>query len=446
MIASSVGTVTKLINNTIPGRVNGIEHEDDVIKSTVKELMNRYPRLSRLPETKQITFRTSLKEMTIVNFAEFKDPFGLDWLIIATQSYKELYGKMLNANIIAGCVSIFSLIFSVSLAMVLGMAITRPLTALSNQLVLLANMEIDGLDRSLSSLYEFSKMETALVRMKEGLNNFQKYVPGELVGYILRSGDSVELGVGYRELTVLFCDIAGFTNISESISPFILVEILQEFFTRANRAIAGTEGTVDKYIGDCVMAFWNCPRRIMDHEAKAVEAALDLASQLREMNQIWSRKGYPHIKTRTGINTARVLVGNVGAPTRMNFTALGDGVNIASRLEAINNNYKTSLIIGESTYRSDMVKQMFGCRWLDYVVLKGKENPVHIYEVINFETHLTQSEISSIQLHADMQMSLMEGDINRVKELAQCSDHHSARLLTRRLAESDTLYRTQTTK
>ena len=128
------------------------------------------------------------------------------------------------------------------------------------------------------------------------------------------------------------------------------------------------------------MALFNAPTAVVDHEYKATSAALKMHDSLQQLNSEWSQKGYPHVGIRVGINTATCLIGNVGSEQRVNYTALGDGVNIASRLEGLNKHFNTRTMIGPMTY--EKVKDQFACRWVSYVVLKGKSSAIHAYEVM----------------------------------------------------------------
>src|SRR5262249_2320593 len=152
-----------------------------------------------------------------------------------------------------------------------------------------------------------------------------------------------------REITTLFSDIAGFTTLSEQMEPDVLVATLGEYFDRMSREILEKHGTVDKYIGDAVMAFWGAPRPQEAHPLLACRAALAIREGLRDMQRRLAAEDRPTIEARIGINTGVALVGNIGSPSRLNYTAMGDAVNLASRLEGLNKVYGTTIVVGETT-------------------------------------------------------------------------------------------------
>lgn len=208
---------------------------------------------------------------------------------------------------------------------------------------------------------------------------------------------SVELKVETRNISVLFCDIIGFTRITETTEPNEMVKFLGDFFTIMSKIIMDHNGTVDKYIGDAIMAFWNAPSEVPNHEITSVECALKCMKSISEFNEKWAHSNIPQINIRIGINTANCLVGNIGSPHRMNYTAVGDGVNIAARLEPLNNLYGTNLMIGEATF--EKVKSKYLCRWLDLVCVKGKSKPINVYEVIGTSDEASPEALQECAIH-----------------------------------------------
>jgi hypothetical protein len=188
------------------------------------------------------------------------------------------------------------------------------------------------------------------------------------------------------------------------------------------------------------MALFNAPDLVSHHQVCAVSAAVEMKRKLCDLNVAWSEQKLPLIQIRTGINTAMCLVGNVGSEQRMNYTALGDGVNIASRCESLNKRYGTDIIITESTYSS--VNHKFLCRWLSYVCLQGKTNPIHVYEVLCPLDEATDEQIRLCSLHGDIKYAIEKCDVTRAKhtcaELLQIDPHNiSARELLDRLEEAN---------
>jgi adenylate cyclase len=209
---------------------------------------------------------------------------------------------------------------------------------------------------------------------------FRNYVPFELVDEISKHPEQLLSMEGEsREMTILFSDVRGFTTISEGLDPKVLSLLMNEFLTPLSRVISKHEGKVDKYIGDCVMAFWGAPKPQPNHARNAILAGIDMQKTLRELQPHFKAKGWPEIHVGVGINSGRVSVGNMGSEVRVAYTVMGDAVNLASRLESITKQYGVGIIVGESTRHA---VPEFVYRELDQVRVVGKDKPVAIYEPI----------------------------------------------------------------
>ncbi len=180
---------------------------------------------------------------------------------------------------------------------------------------------------------------------------------------------------------MLFSDIRGFTSLSERMSPEALVSLLNEYLSPMTQIVMNERGTLDKYIGDALMAIFGAPLNVPDHPRRACQAALQMIEELRRLSPKWKEKGWPHISIGVGINTGEAIVGNMGANMRFDYTAIGDAVNLASRLEGLNKLYGTQIIISKSTL-DGIDPSQFLVRELDLVRVKGKEKPVSIFELI----------------------------------------------------------------
>jgi adenylate cyclase len=213
-------------------------------------------------------------------------------------------------------------------------------------------------------------------------SRFQQYVPPEVVRRLLDDPERVK--PRKSEITVLFSDIRGFTSISESLDAQELADLLNGYLTEMTRIVFRYQGTLDKYIGDAVMGFWGAPYEEPDHATRACNAALSMLARLAELQKDWRAQGQPVLDIGIGLNTGVASVGNMGSSMRLAYTAMGDAVNLASRLEGLNKEYGTRIIISESTYKvlqSDRVL----VRELDMIRVKGKLLPVTIYEVLDAE-------------------------------------------------------------
>jgi adenylate cyclase len=208
---------------------------------------------------------------------------------------------------------------------------------------------------------------------------FTYYVSSSVVNEMLKHPEKLKLGGDRKELTVLFSDIRGFTSIAEGLTPEELVHLLNEYLTVMTDTIFKYDGTLDKYIGDAIMAIYGAPLDVSDHPAKACRSALEMMAKLKNLNQKWISESKKPIDIGIGINTGPMMVGNMGSLQRFDFTVMGDSVNLSSRLEGANKNYKTNIIISEFTY--EHVKDEFTCMELDSVRVKGKTKPVKIYNL-----------------------------------------------------------------
>jgi len=213
---------------------------------------------------------------------------------------------------------------------------------------------------------------------------FSQYLSPTVIEEIMEHPEKLQLGGEKREVTVMFSDIRGFTSLSEKLEPEQITNILNEYFTPMSEIIFRHNGTLDKYIGDAIMAFFGAPIPAEDHERLACKAALDMIKSLEELKEMWRAKNMPpfiqELRIGIGINSGPVVVGNMGSESRFDYTIIGDNVNLASRLEGINKFYGTSIVISENTYRK--VKDEFICMELDYIKVAGKSIPIRIYELI----------------------------------------------------------------
>jgi adenylate cyclase len=209
---------------------------------------------------------------------------------------------------------------------------------------------------------------------------FQQYVPSAVVQELIRQPELLTLGGEEREATILFCDVKGFSRVAEGLSPGELVTLLNEYLTAMTDVIVGNGGVIDKYLGDALMAEFGVPVPLPDHAVRACRAALGMRDELRRLRGEWKRRGMPALYSRTGINTGRVLVGNLGSFRMMDYTCMGDHVNLASRLEGVNKQYGTEILVSEFTWAA--VRDHVHGREIDRVRVVGREHPVAIHEIV----------------------------------------------------------------
>lgn len=206
---------------------------------------------------------------------------------------------------------------------------------------------------------------------------FGHYVSSAVIEQMLAHPERLRLGGERREITVLFSDLAGFTSISEKMQPEEVAEMLNLYLTEMGRIILDHGGTLDKFIGDAVMAFWGAPLPDTDHALHACQSALKMQQAMEALNKTLQRKGMGALSMRIGIHTGSAVVGNMGSVERFDYTAIGDTVNLASRLEGANKLYGTGILLSQATV--DALQGSIGCRLVDKVCVKGKREPIEIY-------------------------------------------------------------------
>lgn len=210
---------------------------------------------------------------------------------------------------------------------------------------------------------------------------FSKFVSKAVVDDLLKHPEKLKLGGEKKILTVLFSDIRGFTTLSEKLTPEELVEHLNVYLQSMTDVVFKYFGTLDKYVGDEIMAFWGAPIPQDDHALLACRAALEMMTELHLMNSKWEKENKPTLDIGIGLNSGDMVVGNMGSTSRMDYTLMGDNVNLGARLEGTNKVYGTKVIISEFTY--ELVKENIIARELDLIRVKGKELPVKIYELVD---------------------------------------------------------------
>ena len=212
---------------------------------------------------------------------------------------------------------------------------------------------------------------------------FTHYLSSSVVNELLKHPEKLKLGGDRKDLSVLFSDIRGFTTIAEGLTPEEVVHLLNEYLTVMTDIVIKNNGLLDKYMGDAIMALYGAPLDLPDHPSRACHSALEMMTELEKLNQKWVAEGKHPIDIGIGINTGPMIVGNMGSVERFDFTAMGDSVNLGSRLEGVNKSYKTNIIISEFTF--ERVKNEFTCMELDAVRVKGKKRPVKIYSLVGYK-------------------------------------------------------------
>jgi adenylate cyclase len=252
-----------------------------------------------------------------------------------------------------------------------------PVARIAGDLAHIERFELEAVPHRPSRLVEIDRLSTALVRMATGLADFAKFIPTELVRRLVASGMRAEPGGERKELTVLFADLAGFTSLSERLSDRV-VPLVGQYLELASQAVEAEGGTVDKFIGDAIMAFWGAPAADPDHALHACRAALGIVAGMHAADA----RGEPlgELRVRIGLHTGLAIVGNVGSTRRLNYTALGDTVNLASRLEGVNKVYGTTILLSAVTAAA--AGPAIVTREIDTVAVYGRSEGVRLFELL----------------------------------------------------------------
>jgi adenylate cyclase len=320
----------------------------------------------------------------VASFKKFPEPFPMPWkiaVIVPEDDFTggakdEMVGMLLISSVVLG--------LGVLLAFTISRGITSPVKLIAEATGRIKNFNLEEKIHIRSRMKEIQSMSDAIASMQTGLHAFRRYVPAELVRQLISTGEGAQLGGQKKNLTVFFSDISGFTSIAELMSPEKLMLHLSEYFDELTQILSRHGATVDKYIGDAVMAFWGAPVRADDHAIRACEASLACQEKIAELNQKWTTDGKSAFFTRIGISTGETVVGNVGSTERMNYTAMGDNVNMANRLEEANKLYGTGIIVSRQTYEAASEKFLF--RPLGLIAVRGKSEEQAIYELIGKRT------------------------------------------------------------
>jgi adenylate cyclase len=266
----------------------------------------------------------------------------------------------------------------------MSVRIARPLEQLAREVNDIEQLKLrDDVSLERSFFFEIDQLTTSIDRMRKAISAFSAFVPVDLVRGLLKSGQKLELGGRSRFLTIMFCDLESFSTLSENSPSQQLLLRVSKYLEISTRCINEEMGTVDKFIGDGVMAFWGAPNTLEDHAYKACAAALKIQEAMDDMNKEWESEGLPPLNVRIGIHSDIVLVGNIGSLERMSYTVMGDGVNVAARLEGINKELGTRICISKTVARE--AGERLKLRALNEVTVKGRKSTVEVYELLGLE-------------------------------------------------------------
>lgn len=288
-----------------------------------------------------------------------------------------------DVQFISGLI-LFILLASTVLSLALAQSISRPLASLASQFERFGRLELDLLEQPASTIKEVRQLSRSSQSMALGLRSFLKYVPASLVRQLVAGDEEAHLGGEERDLTIMFVDIAGFTQLSENLAPTELVELLGSINEMLAREIESRGGTLDKFLGDGLMAFWGAPDLLPGHARAACDSALAIIERLDGFNAQRRAAQLPELRIRIGLASGSAVVGNFGSSRRISYTAVGDVVNTASALEQMNKVYGTTVLLDPGVQAA--LGGSLPTRAIDNLKLKGKQQALMIYELLPRQT------------------------------------------------------------
>ncbi len=306
--------------------------------------------------------------------------FGKRWQLFIvtplgdfTEAFQEHNERLFLFGMVAIALQIFIIYF-------LSSVISAPLEKLATKVVRIQDLEGENLPPLESPIREVAVLSRAIDTLDAAVKSFAAFVPVGLVKQLLDSDQKLELGGHSRFLTIFFSDLEAFSSLSEEVPSQELLLRVSAYLAVVTKAVNEEAGTIDKFIGDGVMAFWGAPALLDDHAARACFAALRIRKGMDGLNARWQEEGLKPLNIRIGIHSDAVLVGNIGSKERMSYTVMGDGVNVAARLEGINKEYGTRITISHSVFKE--AGERLCVRPIDDVAVKGRRARIPIYELM----------------------------------------------------------------
>ncbi len=313
-------------------------------------------------------------------FSNFPAGFAKQWEVLIVTPTDDFIGdlKQTNRRLIWLVIGLTALESGLIYFMVHRIA--QPIERAAEQIQRIRSLTLDAPGPERSRVREIARLQGAVSLLHNALRSFSVFVPVGIVRELIESGKPLAPSVEPRFMTVFFTDLENFSTIAQTLSPEELSRQATMYFESVTEAIALERGTVDKFIGDSVMAFWGAPAPCEDHVWLGCRAALRASNRMRRMNELWRTEGRPTMRLRVGLHCANVVVGNIGAAARLSYTVMGDGVNVASRLEGVNKQFGTSICISDSVY--EQVADRVLARPIHRLSVKGRVGEFLVYELL----------------------------------------------------------------
>ncbi|MBS0650818.1 MAG: hypothetical protein JSR93_06630 [Verrucomicrobia bacterium] len=352
--------------------------------------------------------------------SKLPEVFSGDWYIMAVAPSDDFFSGMISVQHHVLLLIVAILFLSALLVIYFAKKVSFPIKKLATEVDKICQLELQSETRISSQIYEIQQIDSAIASMRRVIRSFCKYVPKEIVKDLIDNNEEIALGGKKKEVTIFVSDINNFTTIAEALPIDHLTALLGEYFDALSKIILEYHGTIDKFIGDGIMAFWGAPIEFEDHAERACIAALRCEALTASLNQNRSASQQPLFLTRFGIHTGTVIVGNIGTNERMNYTAIGNAVNISDRLQGESKQYQVAVIISQET--REKLGDNFVVRPLDLIVLKENKAKILIYELAGVVdgAHEIQASKEKRELCQDFTAAfktLQSGDLERAYTL-----------------------------
>jgi adenylate cyclase len=378
----------KLIAHPEPGRavrkVDGKLQVNDLEKVGDPQIVEAVRRHASA-NADRFTFELELDGTEYVAlFSEVPAGPAKKWQVLVVTPTDDFVGQLKRTNRKLIWVMLVLVVVESALIYVMARQISRPIETVSDAIQRIRSLSFgDGAPVG-SRIREIAQLQRATTLLDNALRSFSLFAPVGIVRDLIDSGRPLAPGMEQRFMTILFSDVESFTSIAEQLSPQELSQQTSRYFETVTSAIAEQGGTIDKFIGDSVMAFWGAPVELDDHVFRACVAALKASHRMKQLNRQWARQGRPPMRVRFGVHCDTVVVGNVGSPERLSYTVMGDGVNVASRIEGLNKQFGTSICISESVF--ERVADRVEARALGRVSVKGRATEIMVYELLGISS------------------------------------------------------------
>lgn len=388
VIASSVKIdIFKKINNKV--ELNNISTLSSTLPAYVIALHTINPdplMIFKHPET---------REEYVAVFSSMPEEFEKNWTLLAITPMDDFKGEFNRNNRIILVFGLLLIFTQILLIYLFARKISTPLEIITNSIQNLINFKNSETRQLQTNIYELSLLSSAVKKLSTTITAFTSYIPRDLVNDLLSTGKPIEIGGESRYLTILFTDLKDFSSLSESTPSRELLRRVSSYFEVVTQAIKEESGTVDKFIGDSVMAFWGAPLLDHHHAYHACVAAIKANKRMEQLNATLISQGKPPLYVRIGIHSDAVLVGNIGSVERLSYTVMGDGVNIASRLEGVNKEYGTQICGSHSLFKE--AGERLWMRPIDQITVKGRKGDLIIYEILGTRDGFEETQPSEIQ-------------------------------------------------